>query len=363
MKRGCLMPLAAMPFRKKAKIARSMPVMTADNLTKTYRVADKQPGVINTLRHFVSRQTRDIHAVRDVSFSIEPGEVVGFLGPNGAGKTTTLKMLTGLIHPTRGEVDVLGFRPFDRKAALLHEITLVMGQKQQLIWDLPAADSLRINAAVYRLSRAEADRRVDELKAMLGLSDELHRPVRKLSLGERMKCELLAALLHHPKVLFLDEPTLGLDVNAQIAVRDFLKAYNQQHGAAIVLTSHYMADITALCDRVIVIHHGRLLYDGSLDAVTQKFAPWREIRLELAEQPDEVEMQRFGEVQSIDGCKVTLVVERDVLTGKVDQLLSELSVNDLTVSDPPIEDVIGRLFASGDARPQADEPVAQGVQS
>ncbi|MEM6459562.1 MAG: ATP-binding cassette domain-containing protein, partial [Planctomycetota bacterium] len=258
-----------------------MSAVCVENLRKTYRVADKQPGVVGTLRHFVKRKHREIEAVRGVSFAIEPGEIVGFLGPNGAGKTTAIKMLTGLIHPTSGGVRVLGHEPFRRRAEFLRQITLVLGNKQQLLWDLPAMDSLRVNAAVYAIPEDEAHRRIAGFAEMLELDKELTQPVRKLSLGQRMKCELIAALLHHPKVLFLDEPTLGLDVNAQTAVRRFLREYNRENGASVLLTSHYMADITALCERVVVIHEGRVLYDGTLDGVVQRFAPLREVRLEL----------------------------------------------------------------------------------
>ncbi len=321
-----------------------MPTVAVENLSKTFRVADKQPGLAGTLRHFVNRRHRLIDAVKDVSFTIEPGEVVGFLGPNGAGKTTTLKMLTGLIHPTAGSVRVLDQVPFKRKPDLLRQITLVMGQKQQMIWDLPPIESLRINAAVYGVPDSEAKRRIDELADLLSISDELTRPVRKLSLGERMKCELMAALLHHPKVLFLDEPTLGLDVNAQTAVRNFLRDYNRQHGASILLTSHYMADITALCDRVVMIHKGGLIYDGSLSGVVQRFAPFREVKVELGHEFDHATISRYGEVESIDGRVARLLVKRDGLTAAVNRLLAELDVTDLTVTDPPIEEVIGRVF-------------------
>ena len=224
-----------------------MAIVRASGLSKTYRVADKQPGLGGTVRHFLRRRTRYVAAVKTVSFSIEPGEVVGFLGPNGAGKTTTLKMLTGLIHPSGGELEVAGHRPWRRHREFLDSITLVMGQKQQLIWDLPPLDSLRVNAAVYGIPDGVARRRIDALAEMLELGEELTRPVRKLSLGQRMKAELLAALLHEPQVLFLDEPTLGLDVNAQARVRQFLADYNRRTGATVLLTSHYMADITALC--------------------------------------------------------------------------------------------------------------------
>ena len=327
-----------------------MPVVVADQLAKTYRVADKQPGLRGTVGHFFNRQYNDVKAVKEASFEIGPGEVVGFLGPNGAGKTTTLKMLTGLIHPSRGRAEVVGHTPFDRKSDFLRQITLVMGQKQQLMWDLPAMDSLHINAAVYDVPDDEAKRRIDELAGMLGLDAELYRPVRKLSLGERMKCELVAALLHRPKVLFLDEPTLGLDVNAQTAVRGFLRSYNRDHGAAILLTSHYMADITALCDRVIVIHHGSVMHDGSLDDIVKTFAPFREVKIELSADAEEQTFKAgdYGEIEAVDGRVVRLLVVREALTETVNRILAELQPIDLTVSDPPIEDVIGKMFADGD---------------
>jgi len=321
-----------------------MPTVIADNLSKTFHVADKQPGLGGTLRHFVKRKYREIEAVKGVSFAIEPGEVVGFLGPNGAGKTTTLKMLTGLIHPTSGDVRVLDQVPFKRKADLLKQMTLVMGQKQQMIWDLPPSESLRINAAIYGIPDDVAKQRIGELAELLNVEDELTRPVRKLSLGERMKCELMAALIHHPKVLFLDEPTLGLDVNAQTAVRAFLREYNLRHGASILLTSHYMADITALCDRVVMIHKGGLLYDGSLNGVIKRFAPFREVKLELEADADASTMAKYGEVEAVEGRAVRLLIRREDLTRTVDRLLDELAITDLTVTDPPIEEVIGRAF-------------------
>ena len=323
------------------------PIIRADGLSKTYRVATKDPGLAGTLRHFLKRRYKDVAAVRDVSFQIQPGEMVGFLGPNGAGKTTTLKMLTGLIHPSAGKALVAGYTPHRRQANFLRRITLVMGQKQQLLWDLPALDSLRVNAAVYGIDAAESRHRIHDLAEMLDLGAELKRPLRKLSLGQRMKTELLAALLHRPEVLFLDEPTLGLDVNAQARVRSFLADYNQRFGATVLLTSPYMADITALCPRVLLIHEGRLFHDGSLDALTQRLAPSREVRLELAEPWPLESLRAYGEVESCEGMVVRLLIRRDALTTAVSRLLADLPVRDLEVRDPPIEELIGSLFVQG----------------
>lgn len=324
-----------------------MSIIITENLSKSYPVAIKEPGIQGTIKHFFHRKYRHIHAVQDVSFTIEPGEVVGFLGPNGAGKTTTLKMLTGLIHPSSGKVTVAGKTPFRRQESFLQQITLVMGQKQQLIWDLPAIDSLKINAAVYNISDQEFHRRVGELTEMLSLEGKLIQPVRKLSLGERMKAELLAALLHRPQVLFLDEPTLGLDVNAQVGVRDFLKNYNQVYQATVLLTSHYMADITALCQRVLLIHQGKLMYDGRLDGLLASFAPYREIYVELSQPLPAEKLMFYGDIQLLKERTVRFIVEREQLTFTVSQILADLDVVDLTVNEPPVEDVIGRVFQAG----------------
>ena len=324
-----------------------MSIIIAENLNKSYPVAIKDPGIGGTISHFFRRTYRNINAVQDVSFSIEPGEIVGFLGPNGAGKTTTLKMLTGLIHPSQGTVKVGGFVPFNRQEAFLQKITLVMGQKQQLIWDLPALDSLRINAAVYNISDKEFQRRVGELTEMLALEGKLTQPVRKLSLGERMKAELLAALLHRPQVLFLDEPTLGLDVNAQAGVRNFLKEYNQLYQATILLTSHYMADITALCERVLLIHEGKLMYDGRLDGLLASFDPYREIYVELVQPLSLEQLMPYGDVQMLEGRAVRFIVPQAAMTRTVSQILADLEVVDLTVTEPPVEEVIGRVFQKG----------------
>ncbi|MEI6444071.1 MAG: ATP-binding cassette domain-containing protein [Nostocales cyanobacterium ELA583] len=324
-----------------------MSIIIAENLSKSYPVAIKDPGIRGTITHFFRRTYRNINAVQDVTFSIEPGEIVGFLGPNGAGKTTTLKMLTGLIHPSNGTVKIGGFIPFNRQEAFLQKITLVMGQKQQLIWDLPALDSLRINAAVYNISDKEFQRRVGELTEMLALEGKLTQPVRKLSLGERMKAELLAALLHRPQVLFLDEPTLGLDINAQVGVREFLREYNQLYQATILLTSHYMADITALCERVLLIHQGKLMYDGKLAGLLESFAPYREIYVELVQALPLEQLMFYGDVQMLEGKTVRFIVQQEAMTRTVSQILANLEVVDLTVTEPPVEEVIGRVFQKG----------------
>ncbi|MFM8936370.1 MAG: ATP-binding cassette domain-containing protein [Vulcanococcus sp.] len=323
-------------------------IVRAEGLGKTFRVAVKQPGLAGSLRHLIRRRYRDVAAVQQLSFAIEPGEVVGFLGPNGAGKTTTLKMLSGLIHPSAGRVEVAGCVPFRRQERFLQQITLVMGNRQQLIWDLPPLDSLRVNAAVYGIDDAEARRRIDELAMMLELGPELTQPVRKLSLGQRMKAELLAALLHRPAVLFLDEPTLGLDVNAQVRVRDFLADYNRRHGATVLLTSHYMGDITALCQRVLLIHQGQLFHDGPLEALTTRLAPCREVRLELRHPQPAEALLPFGSLQLLQGHQVQLLIPRERITERVAALLERFEVLDLEVRDPPIEELIGALFRQPD---------------
>lgn len=324
-----------------------MSEILVQNLRKVYPVAVKEPGMQGTIAHFFKRTYREIEAVKAVSFEIAPGEMVGFLGANGAGKTTTLKMLTGLIHPSSGTVQVAGATPFRREAKFLRQITLVMGQKQQLIWDLPAMDSLRINGAVYDLSDRVLNQRIGELAEMLGLDRQLKQPVRKLSLGERMKAELLAALLHQPKVLFLDEPTLGLDVNAQLAVREFLREYNQRYQATVLLTSHYMADITALCQRVLMIHQGELIYDGSLDGLVEKFAPRREVRVELGKSYTPEQLRSYADLQSLEGNSASFLVQPEELTKVVSKLLADFEVVDLAITDPPIEAVIGQVFETG----------------
>jgi ABC-2 type transport system ATP-binding protein len=315
-----------------------------ENLSKNYYIPIKKPGIRGTLSHFFNRTYRKVEAVKDISFTIEPGEIVGFLGANGAGKTTTLKMLTGLIHPSEGKVRIAGYIPFRRQPQFLQKTSLVMGQKQQLLWDLPTLDSLRINGAVYKIPDKIFKQRLQELSQMLSIEDKLTQPVRKLSLGERMKAELLAALLHYPQILFLDEPTLGLDVNAQAAIRKFLRDYNQQYQATILLISHYMADITALCKRVLLIHQGQLIYDGDLEKIFSRFSPYRQVNVELANSISTDQLASYGNVETVDRQVVRFLVKQENLITMITHILEQLEVIDLNVTDPSIEEIIGNIF-------------------
>ena len=324
-----------------------MSVIDVKHLSKIYKVSLKKPGFKGTINHFFNRTYRDIVAVKDVSFTINSGEIVGFLGANGAGKTTTLKMLTGLIHPSTGNIKIVNHTPFKRNATFLKKMSLVMGQKQQLLWDLPAVDSLKINAAVYEIPDKTFQQRLQELAEMLSIKEQLNQPVRKLSLGQRMKAELLAALLHHPQVLFLDEPTLGLDVNSQAAIRSFLKEYNERYQATILLTSHYMADITALCERVLLIHEGQLIYDGNLEDLVEKFTPYKEVNIELSYSLSPEKLAQYGKVETMKGQEVRLLVKQEDLTDTIAKILAQLEINDLSVSDPPIEEVVSQIFSRG----------------
>lgn len=321
------------------------PVIYLENLSKTYLVAEREAGVAAAARSLIRRRQREIKAVDRVSFEVQPGEVVGFLGPNGAGKTTTLKMLAGLLHPTSGVGRVLNYQPWQRKRDFLKSITLVMGQRNQLNWDIPAIDSFELNRVIYRVPLDEYKRTLKELTELLELAPLVSKPVRNLSLGERMKCEIAAALLHQPQVLFLDEPTIGLDVTAQRRIREFIREYNQRHNATILLTSHYMADVEALCQRVVVIHHGRILFDGALTDLVTRFSPHKTIGIELEDGIDKSQLAAFGEVISQSDGRVQLRVPK-VDTAKVaGRLLAELPISDLTIEDPPIEEVIEQVFA------------------
>jgi ABC-2 type transport system ATP-binding protein len=318
------------------------PAVRARDLRKTYQVSEREAGLIASVRSLVRRRGRDVHAVDGISFDVAPGEIVGFLGPNGAGKTTTLKMLSGLLYPTSGELSVIGHVPWRREKSFLRQITLVMGQRSQLTWDIPTVDSFELNRAIYRIPPADYRQTVSELTDLLDLGPLLQKPVRQLSLGERMKCELAAALLHRPRTLFLDEPTIGLDVTMQRRIRGFIREYNQRYEAAVLLTSHYMADVEALCKRVIVIHHGKLLFDGDLAALVQRFSAHKTIVVEL-EQGD-ADLSGFGVVVGAAEGRTTLRVPKADTARVTERLLRELPVLDLTVEDPPIEEVIDQVF-------------------
>jgi ABC-2 type transport system ATP-binding protein len=318
-------------------------VVHVAELTKIFEVPEREAGLRAAAKSLFRRQTRDVRAVDAISFEIAPAEVVGFLGPNGAGKTTTLKMLSGLLYPTGGEARVLGHVPSRREKDYLRQITLVMGNRNQLQWDLPALDSFELNRAVYRLRRDDFVSTRDELIELLDIGDLVRKPVRNLSLGERMKVEVVGSLLHRPQVLFLDEPTIGLDVTMQKRIRSFIAEYNRREGAAVLLTSHYMADVVALCRRVIVIHHGRILFDGNLSALSDRFAAYKTIEIALAD--GTASLDGYGDVLERDGDRVKLRVPKAETPRVAARLLSEQQVADLTIEDPPIEDVIELVFA------------------
>ena len=320
-------------------------VIHIDQLSKVYTVNEREAGLIAAMRSLVRRKTRDVNAVDAISFTVSEGEIVGFLGPNGAGKTTTLKMLSGLLHPTGGNASVLGYRPWERNRDYLRRMTLVMGQRNQLLWDIPVIDTFELNRAVYRIPEAQYRLALDELTELLELASLLQKPTRNLSLGERMKCEIAAALLHRPSVLFLDEPTIGLDVTMQRRIRRFITEYNQQTGATVLLTSHYMADVEALCKRVIVIHHGKLLYDGELTGLADRFAPFKTVEVKLQNGLDGSPLAQYGELVAQTEGRVTLRIPKVDTASVTGRLLAELDVADLTVQDPPIEDVIEHVFS------------------
>ena len=317
--------------------------VSVDRLEKVFVVPEREGGLKASLKSLVRRRTREVRAVAGISFEVEPGEIVGFLGPNGAGKTTTLKMLSGLLHTSGGEARVLGFVPSKREREFLRRITLVMGNRNQLQWDLPALDSFDLNRAVYRIDAADFTPLRDELIELLEVGDLVRKPVRTLSLGERMKVEIVGALLHRPQVLFLDEPTIGLDVTMQKRIRAFVAEYNRRYGATVLLTSHYMADVQALCPRVVVIHHGRILYDGPLAGLADQFAAYKTIGVAL--ENGRADLSGYGEVIHRDGDWITLRVPKRDTSQVAARLLAEQSVLDLTIEEPPIEDVIELVFA------------------
>jgi len=322
-----------------------MSIVSARELCKTYRVAEKQPGLKGAFRHLFSRKYKTVRAVDGVTFSIEPGEMVAFLGPNGAGKTTTLKMLAGLIFPSAGSCEVLGFTPSDRADTFRRQFSLIMGQKNQLWWDLPAADSFHLHREIYSLPNEQFEQTLGELTELFRVEKLVRQPVRELSLGERMRMELIAALLHRPQLLLLDEPTIGLDVVGQAVIQNCLRDYNASRGTTMLLTSHYMRDVEALCRRVLVINHGKLVYDGLLEGITDQFGRVKVLRLQFAEEaPD---LSAYGTVTQQAGRVVTLQVDRTKVAGALGDLLARHAVADLSVEDPPLEDVIARIFEQG----------------
>ena len=324
-----------------------MPVIEVNGLTKTFRTYKKQPGFAGAIRGLFKREYEQVAAVGNVSFQIEPGELVGFLGPNGAGKTTTLKMLAGLLYPTGGQARVLGYVPWERHDGYRRQFALLLGQKNQLWWDLPARESLELNARIYGIPKERFERTVAEMTELLNVREKLNVSVRELSLGERMKMELIASLLHQPKILFLDEPTIGLDVISQKIVREFLCHHNATHKTTILLTSHYMADIQALCQRVIIIDHGKIFFDGRLSEVVDRFADFKLITIHCdgADTCPADDLAKYGEVVEKTPESIKLKVKRDRVIPVCRALLDELPVNDIAIEEVPIEDVIRQIFA------------------
>jgi ABC-2 type transport system ATP-binding protein len=324
------------------------PSIRVKNLKRHFKVYKKQPGLMGSLKSLFKREYEVVKAVDDISFDIQPGEIVGFIGQNGAGKTTTLKVLSGLLYPTEGEIRVLGYNPWDRKPAFQKQFALVMGQKNQLWWDLPAMETFLLNKAIYEIPDAQFKKTLEKLMTLLDVKDIVHIQVRKLSLGQRMKCELIAALLHNPKVLFLDEPTIGLDVVMQKALRDFIKTYNKEFGATIILTSHYMDDVKELCERAIIIENGTLIFDGKLQNIIDKFARNKILKLIFSKAVSKKELEKFGDVKEFaeDGSaySATLLVPRKQATTVASNVLRELPVEDLNVEEPPIEAIIREVF-------------------
>jgi len=325
-------------------------VIVAKDLKKHFKVHKRPPGFGAAVKSLFHRTYETVKAVDGVSFTIERGERVGFLGPNGAGKTTTLKVLAGLLHPTSGDATVEGFVPFQRSPELLSKITLVMGQKSQLIWDLPPSETYAMNRAVFDVPRAQFDATLKELTELLELGDLVDKPTRQLSLGERMKCELAAALLHQPTTLFLDEPTIGLDVAMQVAIRDFVRSYNQRHSATVLLTSHYMDDVVALCPRIIVIDRGTLIHDGDLRGLVKQMDPDKRVSFTVTTPLpggpgcDDETLAKLGTVLAKDGKRITLRVQERELPSVVGELLGTLAVADLAIEDPPLEDILRKMF-------------------
>ncbi len=329
-----------------------MAIIEIEGLAKSYRVYQKREGLWASIRGLFRRQYRQVEAVRGIDLRVEQGEFVAFLGPNGAGKTTTLKLLSGVINPSGGTARVMGYVPWKRENAYRRRFALVMGQKNQLWWDLPAAESFRLHQHIYRIEARRFERTRAELTDLLGVGHLLGQPVRELSLGERMKMELIAALLHSPDVLFLDEPTIGLDVVAQHNIQTFLKDYQQAGKVTVLLTSHYMKDVAALCRRVVIIAEGRIIYDGSLSGIIDRFGGHKIISLQLNGDGPPPDLGRYGEVLSVEPPKARLRVARGVVPEVLASILAHHVVEDVSVEDPPLEDVIAEVFSQAADRQQ-----------
>lgn len=323
-----------------------MPIISVNHLSKTYEYYKKQAGLWNSVKSLFHREKLFTKAVDDISFSIEEGEIVGFLGPNGAGKTTTLKMLSGILYPTEGDAQVLGFTPWKRQRQFQKQFALVMGQKNQLWWDLPAMESFILNKEIYEVPEKDFRKTLDELSELLEIKHLLDVQVRKLSLGERMKCELVAALLHSPKVLFLDEPTIGLDVVSQNNIRQFLNAYNKKKKTTIILTSHYMEDVEALCKRVIIINHGTMIYDGSLDELIDKHVDSKVLEITFTEPVANAVLKKLGTIKEHTANRVVLEVPKANVKKVAVKILTDLPVDDLLINEPDVDDVIRKVFTA-----------------
>lgn len=331
-----------------------MPAIDVQNIGRTYKVYQKQEGLLASVRGLLHREYREVHAVRDVSFTIEEGEMVAFLGPNGAGKTTTLKLLSGLIVPTSGSATVLGHTPWKRADAYRRRFSLVTGQKEQLWWDLPAQESFRLHKEIYRIGWDDYKSRLAELTELLEVGDLMGQPVRELSLGERMRMELIAALLHRPDVLFLDEPTIGLDVVSQRNVQQFLLKYQREQGITVVLTSHYMKDVEALCDRAIVINKGKVIHDGLLDEIVDRFSQHKIVELHFGGSGKPQGVERYGVILENRPPMMKIQVQRQNVSAVLSKILAEYDIEDVSVSERPLEEVIAELFASDNEQAAAD---------
>ena len=327
-----------------------MPIIEIEGLTKSYHVYQKREGLLASLRGLVHREYREVEAVRSIDLAVQAGEFVAFLGPNGAGKTTTLKLLSGVINPTAGAARVMGFVPWKRENAYRRRFALVMGQKNQLWWDLPAQESFRLHQQIYCIPADSFQATLDELTDLLEVRDLLSQPVRELSLGQRMRMELIAALLHSPDVLFLDEPTIGLDVVAQHNIQQFLKYYQQQRQITVLLTSHYMKDVAALCRRVVIITQGQIKYDGSLSGIIDRFSSYKIVTLLFAERRMPADLGQYGEVIEVEGPKATIRVQRNQVAGTLGKMLTRHAIEDVSVEEPPLEEVIADVFSQVDGK-------------